>query len=50
MICHLMKQEIKLISDIEMCNALEANCDGYFRGGTYLFVDCRFGHYFGCRL
>jgi hypothetical protein len=20
------------------------------RGGTYLFVDCRFGHYFGCRL
>ena len=19
------------------------------RGGTYLFVDCRFGHFFGCR-
>ena len=31
-------------------NVHEAESMDLERGGTYLFVDCRYNHYFGCRL
>ena len=37
-------------SEIWLWSDLDLTLMGLIRGGPYLFVDCRFGHYLGCRL